>query len=76
MWIVALNAVVFLKGLVRRTSTPSPIPLLGGCAGVFALLTLPVSLIHPYWFVPLIVDWGGLPCIVYAIAWHLAKKGG
>ncbi len=42
----------------------SAIPLFGGIAGTLACLLLPVEGLRPFWWVPLVVDYGSVPLFV------------
>jgi hypothetical protein len=72
-WLIYLNSTVFWKGYVRRELTSSWIPLLGGGLGATALAVLPIAIAHKWWWLPLLVDWGSLPGIIYTIVWHIVK---
>ena len=73
LWVAALNWCVFWQRHVRGAEAPSWIPLLAGLFGVAATFLLPVSLTN-FWWVPLIVDWGSAPGIIYTICWHVSHK--
>lgn len=73
IWLIFLNAATFWKSFVRQEKAPSWIPLLGGGAGVLALFVLPVHFAKNWWLLPLLVDWGSLPGILYTIIWHILR---
>lgn len=77
-WIICLNAWVFWKGYIQRKKAASWIPLIGGIFGMIAVLVLPVFWIKTWWWVPLLIDWGSLPGLLYTLIWFAVssrKKG-
>ena len=75
-WLAAMNARVFWNTFVRRQSTPSWIPLVGGLCGMLSLLVVPVPGAGRWWWVPLLVDWGSIPGIAVSIAYALLRPRG
>ncbi len=51
----------------------SAIPFLGGIMGVVAMLTLPIKDLRPWWWLPLMLDYGSVPMFVYFFIWHLTS---
>ena len=72
-WLIYLNSTVFWKRYVKREHTSSWIPMLGGGLGAIALAVLPIANVNKWWWLPLLVDWGSLPGIIYTIVWHTMK---
>jgi len=72
-WLAGLNGYVFWKGCVRREQTSSWIPVLGGGLGVAALTIIPVVTVNRWWWLPLVLDWGSLPGIIFTVCWHVAR---
>jgi hypothetical protein len=84
VWLAFLNATVFWQRHIQKRKAPSWIPLLGGLFGVAALLALPMPIANQFWWIPLLLDWGSLPGLLYTVFYHLllhkkvsalAKKG-
>ena len=67
VWLALLNWGVFWVRHIRKQEAPSWIPLVGGISGVVSCLVMPPQFLHAVWFVPLVVDWGSLPGIVYSL---------
>jgi len=69
--VCVLNAGVFWRRHIRKRNAPSLLPLLGGVSGSIGLCLLPVLAVHPWWWLPLLLDWGCVPGIVFSIAYYL-----
>jgi hypothetical protein len=65
-WIMLVNAHIFVQRHILRREMPSLIPMLGGVGGMISLLVLPGAGFHYYCWVPLLLDWGSLPGLLYA----------
>jgi hypothetical protein len=72
-WLAGMNAVVFWQSMVLRKKTSSWIPLLGGVFGALALLSMPMQGVRWYWWLPLILDWGSLPGILFSVAYTFTR---
>lgn len=72
-WLSALNASVFWKQTIRKVRTPSWIPLIGGLVGALAFRILPVPFLNAFWWLPLLLDTGCLPGLLYTLIWHLVR---
>jgi hypothetical protein len=71
-WVVVVNANVLWTWYIRRRKAPSWIPLVGGVSGAIGILLLPLSDVHKWWWLPLVLDWGSLPGISHAIIYRFA----
>src|SRR5579862_6336791 len=71
--IAALNAGVAWQQFVLRRRAPSRIPLVGGVAGLVGILLLPLPGWHAWW-VPLVLDWGSAPGLLYTACWHALRR--
>lgn len=69
-WLASLNAIVFWKRHVLKHASSSWIPLLAGIAGVVSLCVIPVPQLVHWWFMPLLLDWGSAPGLLYTILFH------
>jgi len=58
---IAFNAYVFWLTVVLRREASSTAPILGGIIAAAGIAILPVRDIWMWFWVPLILDWGGLP---------------
>lgn len=74
VWLVILNASVFWERHVCKKKSPSWIPLLGGVSGVMCCLILPVPSLKAVWWIPLILDLGSVPGLVYTIFFLLRRR--
>lgn len=74
IWVGALNWIVFWRRFVRKEKAPSWIPILAGCAGAAALLVIPDPRAHAIAWVPLFIDFGTLPGLLYAAVTHLRNR--
>ena len=58
------NWVIIGHGLFKG-KRESIIPLVGGVAGVLAIVLLPIPLLHVWWFLPVLLDWGSGLGVLY-----------
>jgi Na+-driven multidrug efflux pump len=58
---------------IFRGKHSSWVPLVGGLFGVLGVRLLPIARLHSYWGLPLILDYGSLPGLLYT-AWFLAFR--
>ncbi|HEY3267699.1 MAG TPA: hypothetical protein VGM37_12285 [Armatimonadota bacterium] len=70
VWLIVLNGIWVVRGLIGRPMHASWLPLLGGCTGSVALLILPIEGIRHWWLLPLLIDWGCAPGIIYTLGVH------
>ena len=65
---------IFYHVHFKRDSTATAVPLIGGIAGVLGFWLLPLGEGKIYWmFMPLIVEWGSLPLLIFASISHLLR---
>jgi hypothetical protein len=70
LWLIGINATIFLHYVATRKHV-SWVPLCGGICGCVSLLLLPIAQIKPFWWVPLVVDYGCLLGLGYTALWHV-----
>jgi hypothetical protein len=58
---------------IFRGKHSSWVPLVGGLFGVLGVRFLPITRLRSYWWLPLILDYGSLPGLLYT-AWFLAFR--
>lgn len=73
VWISLLNAFVFWRQFVSKLHTASWIPLVGGICGLIAAILLPLPSVNRLWWLPLFVDSGSLPGLLYTGVWHVRR---
>lgn len=74
LWVSGLNWYTFYQGWIRRMPTPSWIPLLAGASGAIALWVAPTGTAH-LWWLPLILDFGSAPGLLFSLAcWVLGRN--
>lgn len=49
------------------------IPFLGGLAGAIGLVVYPWQNLKPYWYLPLLADWGSIPGHIYLMIRYAMK---
>ena len=67
---LAYNAMVFWETVITRGSGPSAVPLVGGVAVGMGMLLLPIENAWHWAWIPLLLDWGGLPVMM---AWMIKE---
>lgn len=67
---LAVNAWIFWRSAVSRKRAPSVIPFVAGLLASVGLVLLPFYGTMYWFWIPLALDWGGLPGIL--VAW---KRG-
>jgi hypothetical protein len=72
--VMAFNWGVVLGGLFLKKKMPSVVPFVGGVTGVYALKLAPWDSVHAYWWVPLLLDFGCVPCVVLLVLEQLTDK--
>ncbi len=55
---------VFYENFIKKNTTISAVPLLGGIVGVVGLWLMPIGVDNKWLFLPLIVEWGSFPLII------------
>lgn len=73
--VIVLNWMVVWRWVFHRRRTGSWIPLLGGLAGSLGILISPSPVIHAYWWVPLLLDWGCVPGMTITLAQLAIHRG-
>lgn len=65
-FMVGLNMWIFIETIVLKNQWISPVPVVGGlfmCAGI---ILYPIEGSSKYSWIPILIDWGGLPAFVTA----------
>jgi hypothetical protein len=70
---IAFNAMVFWLAVVRGGDAPSVAPVFGGIIAATGVAVLPFAGSWQWAWVPLIVDWGGLPRFLAALFKRLPR---
>jgi hypothetical protein len=65
---IAFNAMIFWETVVRKEHAPSVAPIFGGVLGAAGVALLPFPETWKWAWVPLVLDWGGLPLLI--VAWY------
>ncbi len=63
---IAFNAMIFWAGVIHKGHTPAVAPIFGGIFAAAGIAILPVEGIWKWAWIPLLLDWGGLPMFVVA----------
>lgn len=69
--LIAYNAMVFWLTVVCKEEASSIAPIFGGVIAAAGIVILPVSDSWMWLWIPLVMDWGGLPHLL--TAWYLAR---
>jgi hypothetical protein len=71
--VIAYNAMIFWFTVVHRNHAPSVAPIVGGIIAAAGVVLLPLSGGWKWAWVPLIIDWGGLPTFLVALFKELPR---
>jgi hypothetical protein len=63
---ISFNAMVFWETIVRKDHAPAVLPIFGGILGAAGIALLPFPEAWIWAWVPLVIDWGGLPRLIAA----------
>jgi hypothetical protein len=63
---IAFNAMIFWLTVVCREEAPAVAPIIGGVIAGAGIALLPIAGSWQWAWVPLAVDWGGLPFFLHA----------
>jgi hypothetical protein len=64
---ILFNAVIFVQTVVRDRDAPSVALAVGGVFAAAGIALLPFPGIWKWAWVPLLIDWGGLPLLFFAL---------
>ena len=68
---IAYNAMIFWDTVVCKSHAPSVVPFIGGILAAVGLMILPITEGWKWTWIPLVIDWGGLPMF---LAWCVGYK--
>ncbi len=68
------NGVILFLATIMKRKDQSLIPLVGGIFGVLFLLVVPIQGAANRWWIPLFVDLGCVPNVIYAFAYLVFSK--
>ncbi|MDT8376105.1 MAG: hypothetical protein RQ867_05110 [Mariprofundaceae bacterium] len=60
---IAYNALIFRSTVVRKEEASSLLPFVGGVIAAVGIALLPLEQSWKWAWIPLLIDWGGLPLI-------------
>jgi hypothetical protein len=69
---MAFNAFVFWQTVILKGDAPAVAPIFGGILAALGVALLPVTGIWKWAWIPLLIDWGGLPMFVRA--WYEDRR--
>jgi hypothetical protein len=64
---ILVNGWIFWESIINKRHTPSVIPIVGGIFAAVGITVFPAERTWMWAWLPIVVDWGGLPVIV--VAW-------
>ena len=70
--VIVFNAMIFRARVVKNDDAPAVAPLFGGVFAAAGMVMLPVEGIWKWAWIPLLLDWGGLP--MFVAAWFNNRK--
>jgi hypothetical protein len=72
-YLLVLNWICVIQGL-RGKSTSSWIPLLGGGLGAIGCWVAPDDTLTRWWWVPLVIDFGSAPGLLFTAVYPLFRR--
>ena len=63
--VIGFNWSTFWRERSGGRQVPSPVPFFGGLLALLAMLLAPLPSIRVWCWVPLLIDWGSIPAIVF-----------
>jgi hypothetical protein len=75
LYMAVMNWLVFFNNYIFKKQWTSAIPLVGGIAGILGIILIPVKGFTQFWWLPLLIDWGSLPVIIFSLVYPLLNKG-
>jgi hypothetical protein len=67
-FVVVVNGWIFWETIIRKRRAPSPVPIVGGIFAAVGIALFPWNGTWMWAWIPIVVDWGGLPAIL--VAWR------
>lgn len=71
---IAFNAMIFWSTVIHRRHASSVAPIFGGLFAAAGIALLPFAESWRWAWIPLLIDWGGLPMLL-AVWWSSRKRG-
>lgn len=68
---IAYNAIIFWLTVIRKEHASSVAPIFGGILVAAGIVILPASESWKWFWIPLLIDWGGLP--LFLTAWFSTR---
>ena len=69
---IAFNAFIFWQTVILKGNAPAVAPIFGGILAAAGIALLPIAGIWKWAWIPLLIDWGGLPMFVRA--WYESRR--
>lgn len=73
LFFIVMNWAVVLQWLLRRKHS-SWVPLFGGLLAAIGTVVLPYPYFRSFWWVPLVIDWGSLPGLIFTVFYFGGRK--
>ena len=69
---IAFNAVIFWATVICKERASSVAPIIGGILAAAGIALLPVTGSWKWAWIPLVIDWGGIP--IFMTAWFTERS--
>ena len=69
--LIAFNAMIFWLTVIQKEHASSIAPIFGGVFAAAGIAILPVSESWKWLWIPLVIDWGGIP--IFLNGWYLSR---
>jgi hypothetical protein len=70
-FVALMNWAIVIRWLFGTRKHSSWVPLFGGIVAAIGVAIVPSSSVRPFWWIPLLIDWGCVPGFAHAIAYGL-----
>lgn len=69
------HLVIAYQRIIKRAPGWSAVPLVNVVIGVVGFRLLPDEGLRAVWWLPLLLDWGGVPLLLEFVVHHLVHRG-
>ncbi len=75
LFITVMNWLVFVNNAILRRPWTSAVPIIGGILIGISMALLPINGLWKWAWIGLVIDWGGLPIVIWSLMAPKDKNG-